>query len=391
MSYLDQQFDLRDTIADLSPAVKQAMGEIDVVSEVWEIGDQFKLLVSEIGDICEETKKVIVGETRPESFVDNIRGKLGDENKNKATAVATEINNKVLIPIREAFKRISMGNLVPNPSAEVQPPRIEVEPPEPPTSYKLAASGYPDRNALMQEIENPTPAEISTIPFSSAGVSGAVKAPPPPNLPTEPRSPAEEAILRTMPRDMASRGQLTTNNLQPATESAGKERQAPYPKADSSRLAASSYSRGKFGHGTPPTLGRLTTNNQQPTTGNRETPISLENQSIQKASGSSAPSFIPQKPGSVGGTIKGENLSPAANHSSLITERRGSTPPASYSAPIPNAPTSSAPAETQHTTFQAPPKTETIKDVVDDKLTKTVNVPSERKRYVVDPYREPLE
>jgi hypothetical protein len=29
--------------------------------------------------------------------------------------------------------------------------------------------------------------------------------------------------------------------------------------------------------------------------------------------------------------------------------------------------------------------------VVEDKLTKTVNIPSERKKYVVDPYREPLD
>ena len=55
-------------MADLPDDIKRAIGEVDVVSEVWEIGRQFHLIISEIGDLCEETKKVIVGERHPESL-----------------------------------------------------------------------------------------------------------------------------------------------------------------------------------------------------------------------------------------------------------------------------------------------------------------------------------
>ncbi len=40
--------------------------------------------------------------------------------------------------------------------------------------------------------------------------------------------------------------------------------------------------------------------------------------------------------------------------------------------------------------FELPPKTKNVSDMVGDKLTKTVNLPAEKKRYLVDPYREPI-
>jgi hypothetical protein len=74
-----------------------------------------------------------------------------------------------------------------------------------------------------------------------------------------------------------------------------------------------------------------------------------------------------------------------------------SNPVVTYAGGAPKQPTPpSTPAPTPAPTTQKPAPAE-IKpalengDIIGDKLTKIVRIPSERKQYVVDPYREPLD
>src|SRR3989344_6769562 len=209
MSYDTQGIELNEALAKLPADVQQAIGEIDVVSEIWKIGQQFELLIIEIGDICEETKKVIAGETRPESFIDNIRSKLDDERKNKANEIGSEINNRILTPIRNAYKRASMGNLVPDPNESVLkqiPSDVTSQTFDEQRLGGQAISSdtasYSDRDFLMHEIEKPTPAGVSTMSLN--GSLSSVKAKPPVNLPTEEAPEREIPVIRTMPNDLKS-------------------------------------------------------------------------------------------------------------------------------------------------------------------------------------------
>lgn len=409
MSYQNQQFDLNNAVSGLSPAIKQAVGEVDVTSEIWDIGEKSELLVSEIGNVCEETKKVIAGETRPENFVDNVRNALGDENKEKANAVATEINNQILIPILNAFKKTSMEE--PAPNSQPAPKTFEeqnlkeqtTENVVPHIAYSLEPSSYPDRSAVMREIENPTPAEFSTIQFNkpitykklsateeNSSFFDGIKNKPPENLPVgdnatvtlDEKIKSEPPIIRTMPRDISNKGNFTTNT-QPRAETGWEktdEKQNLIPKETIDKNAANpGPSRGKFGHGLPPTIrqnysgskeGSENTNNYKPT--------NLKQ------------SFIPRPPAPPAPTAQMLNKTVLDN-----------------SRAIPNSPTTTQKTETQKTTFTIPSatppqnyqaqlkpkpqKTEAVDDLVEDKLTKTVSIPSEKKQYVVDPYREPLD
>ena len=156
----------------------------------------------------------------------------------------------------------------------------------------------------------------------------------------------------------------------------------------------------------------------------------------------STSSFIPTKPGTVGGTLNGASFAQkpqrmvqarqtfegqklgeqAASQSRPEVQSKPFQPPTPpepkqqekppVSAAVPPQPTPEPKAQRlpinlikneseaakpasqsvpQRTTFNIPQKTSSVNNIVEDKLNKTVNIPSERKRYVVDPYREPLE
>lgn len=454
MSYLDKQLNLAKIFANLPSDVLQAIGEVDIVSEIWEIGDNFHLLFNEIGDICEETARIITGKTRPENFVENIHSKLGEDNKSKANQVATEINNKILIPIRDAYKKISMGSSSSKTAdAGVRLSRPQAEIPRPAeNSQPVLDNNLPDdksiyrrsfnRDFIMNEIENPTPTGVSTMPYEKQTTNNKsqvteesyevkeseVQAPI--NLPVGNTPEREIPVIRTMSRDieMTNGGQSATGN-QPTINEQMQPR------------------RGKFGHGTPPTIRQNSSRQDSPrtelnrkedsqqqfpknppenqgfqkesaTSATNYPPASREQVSKQQDTSSATPSFIPIKQGAIGGTIKGysqpsprtpqpaskqtwssvnklseENL----DHQDLKQSKQDDIQSDNESTPdAVVTPTSPAPAETIVTMPKrqppiAPEKTERVDDLVGDKLTKTVGVPSERKRYVVDPYREPLD
>ncbi len=268
-----------------------------------------------------------------------------------------------------------------------------------------------DRDFIMYEIENPTPAGVSTMPYGEQAtdnkqpttgenlgrdrnLSGQAGGQPPVNLPTKSGTEREIPVIRTMPRDVAEE-----SKNRPFDSAQGRQQT---PKTfEEQKLGG----RGKFGLGTPPMLKQ-----QSP----RQT---FEGQKPSGQANSFSPSFIPTKPGIVGGTLRGnqqqttnnkqperqnmggqgQNLNgqarPAPKPSKTFPPQNSGeqAPPAGYPKTIPTPPAPATPTETKRAPFATPEKTDKVSDMVEDKLTKTVGVPSERKRYVVDPYREPLE
>ncbi len=413
--YLNQQFKLRETIGNLQAKMQSQVLNMDAVEEIDEISKQYELLIREIGNLCEETAKAINGETRPENFTEQIRGILEDEHKTKANEISEKITKIILGPIREALKKTSSGNLVPDVQEPAQPASFSFS-----AINNMATNGAGDdhgpfnREFIMREIENPTPAEVSTakihsepknpgVQNNSAPVQNEKIVTPPINLPIEkvtvPENLKEAPILRTMSRD------VMTEQKNP---SSGENRASSWP-----------VNRGKFGHGTPPTLKNpalieqtfppkilpteSTIPKQTPSINNQEKPAPIAEPQ--------RTTFIPIRPGVMGGTLSGSNIKPSPIPNFIPKPPEKPPIPVNQIAPTPQStpnpvppPQSKAPEISPRINIPNPSRpplqpriippiqqTNSVKNVVEDKLTKTVNIPSERKKYVVDPYREPLD
>ncbi|PIQ91814.1 MAG: hypothetical protein COV70_01885 [Parcubacteria group bacterium CG11_big_fil_rev_8_21_14_0_20_39_22] len=89
----------------LPEKVKSAIKSIEVAPAVLDIGEGHDLLISEIGEIYEATKSILLGKTRTNDFVDTVATKLGKERRDKAGQVAEEINKRVLLKVREAMMK----------------------------------------------------------------------------------------------------------------------------------------------------------------------------------------------------------------------------------------------------------------------------------------------
>lgn len=323
------------SIANFPTVTRQVIKNIDIIPEICKIGGQFELFISEIGELYEETKKIITGEARAENFVAAVREKLDDEHKNIAADVASAINDRVLIPIRNAFMAAtggpsSIGNVPQNTPAPAAPKTIGLAPPpvtmgESNTNMEYSF-GKPvaevdenlSKEEILREIEYPTPVRIRNYELGSMNKNSGEKVlgnVPPQNLPIG--EPVEEKelpmqvsgntetakrqipIVRTMQRDMA------------AQKSAGD---SSYTEMASSQPFVG---RGKFGHGMPPRV-------------------------------------VNQESGSMNYELR--------ENSKEITENQSKIP-----------------------------ATNKVENIVQDKLTKLVGIPKEEKKYTVDPYRESLD
>lgn len=383
MSYIDQQLKINRVISNLSQTARDAVQSIDVVSEIYELCKKYELILKEIGNVCEQTANVISGETRIENFVEKVKEVLEDENKEKANEIASEINAKILTPIRNALKGEAMGNLVPNPFEGVnqntstpvytkteEKPKIEYITPEQ-TEEKpkllMDEHGPYDKDHLLREIENPTPYEITTAIQKTLQAESEEfregnalrekqKGLPPSNLPTKTKNPAENEmeknyqmitgkdqikpveapILRTMSRDMASaQGKDATE--QPNLPNRGKF-------GTGLRPPVKNFAPQNFGMTNRGSLGEKPTQTFVPPTSSLPTP----------------------KP-----TLS-ENPLPTTENMRTVVK-------------------TDTPTDTLRVPPKPPEKIDVVQNVVEDKLTKTVSIPSEKRRYTVDPYREPVE
>ena len=86
--------DLKDVIFGLE------MNEI-----VEKIGRENQLNIEQIGDLANETGMVMLGVTHPNEFIGNLADRL-EIDKEKAMAIAQEINEQVFKKVRESLRKI---------------------------------------------------------------------------------------------------------------------------------------------------------------------------------------------------------------------------------------------------------------------------------------------
>ena len=86
--------DLKDVIFGLE------MNEI-----VEKIGRESQLNIEQIGDLANETGRVMLGVTHPNEFIGNLADRV-EVDKEKARAIAQEINEQIFKKVRESLRKI---------------------------------------------------------------------------------------------------------------------------------------------------------------------------------------------------------------------------------------------------------------------------------------------
>ena len=90
---------------NLPEDLKDAIFSVDTTNLVNEIGKKHTLAIDKIGDLANETGMVMLGVTHPNEFVANLADRLGTD-KEKARAIAQEINEQIFKPVRDSLRKI---------------------------------------------------------------------------------------------------------------------------------------------------------------------------------------------------------------------------------------------------------------------------------------------
>ena len=90
---------------NLPEDLKDAIFGLEMNEIVERIGRENQLNIEQIGDLANETGMVMLGVTHPNEFIGNLDDRL-EVDKEKARAIAGEINEQVFKKVRESLRKI---------------------------------------------------------------------------------------------------------------------------------------------------------------------------------------------------------------------------------------------------------------------------------------------
>jgi hypothetical protein len=347
MSYFEQQQKLTDEILKIYSEKGKTPGK-DFVLSVYDLGDKLELTLEEVGNICELIFKILSGDKTIGSTETALLEILDEDNQKNMGVISAFINTEIINKIKTDLYG-GKADLVPNPQEPVTP-AINVPDDVVNTVPQINEAIYEkiSREQILRDLENPPPAKFSTNTNREESESkreATISQSVPENLPTADAPTSNEGerivpIVRTMSRDIAKQSGATLDDVRaPQIENTEKMFNLP---------------RGKFGSGSIPQIKQI-----------RSSTSSNDLSSyIQKVN-----------------PVKTEVPQPKIDK---VTET-----------PVPTPKQAPAPAPTPIPTPVPPaPKVEKTQDLsnsIENKLTKIVHAPLERKKYEVDPYRESLE
>ncbi len=158
---MEDEFDkLAEKYKTIPPDVREAISSTEVAVKIEDIAKEQGLLLDKADVLAEETALVMLGLSNPSNFVSTLRRKLGVSEKT-AIQIANEINDQVFKEIRESLRKL-----------------YEERKEEENTEHDDAAI---NKQAILNEIENPTPSQSS---IKSPPVSPTSVPPPPPPIVT---------------------------------------------------------------------------------------------------------------------------------------------------------------------------------------------------------------
>ena len=90
---------------NLPEDLKDAIFGLEMNEIVEKIGRENQLNIEQIGDLANETGMVMLGVTHPNEFIGNLADRL-EVDKEKARAIAGEINEQIFKKVRESLRKI---------------------------------------------------------------------------------------------------------------------------------------------------------------------------------------------------------------------------------------------------------------------------------------------
>ena len=90
---------------NLPEDLKDAIFGLEMNEIVERIGRENQLNIEQIGDLANETGMVMLGVTHPNEFIGNLADRL-EVDKEKARAIAQEINEQIFKKVRESLRKI---------------------------------------------------------------------------------------------------------------------------------------------------------------------------------------------------------------------------------------------------------------------------------------------
>lgn len=138
---------------NLPEAIRDALSSIDFADKISNIADKHSLLIDKQGELSDEVGLVMLGLTHPDKFVESIKNRL-EISQSEAEAIATDVNNEILLEIREELKKISAKN-----AEEEKTSNLAHDSEHPIESDEHHATLK--REDILKDIEDPAPVNTS--------------------------------------------------------------------------------------------------------------------------------------------------------------------------------------------------------------------------------------
>ena len=132
MNYSSEE--LNEIFKTLPEELKDAIVSVDTAKVINETGKKYGLHVDQIGAVASQTGLVLLGVLHPTEFVSGVTKAAGIE-RVVASQIASDINDKIFLKVREILKGVTNKPAVEEPVDDSGP--------------------RPLRDALLKAIENP--------------------------------------------------------------------------------------------------------------------------------------------------------------------------------------------------------------------------------------------
>ncbi len=129
------------------------MASMDSTNNIRAIGNKYALHVDQIGELGDEIGLVMLGLTKTGDFVTHLIARLGLD-RPVAEAIAREVNEQIFLKIRESLQALHNEPASAQGSGEAGDANYGVEM-LPSTNAPAAAGGVPDKEEVIDGIENP--------------------------------------------------------------------------------------------------------------------------------------------------------------------------------------------------------------------------------------------
>lgn len=138
----------------LPDGIRTIISAEDVTDKITAIGDRHNLLIDKQGMLVDEIGLVMFGLTHPDKFVESIKNRL-EISQSEAEDIATDVNNEILLEIREELKKISAKN-----AEEEKTSNLAHDSEHPIESDEHHATLK--REDILKDIEDPSPVNAPT-------------------------------------------------------------------------------------------------------------------------------------------------------------------------------------------------------------------------------------